>query len=140
MNFGSRASALALGLGMAASATGLAQADVIEQTKLFDVAASSSGPNPDSDTLSFNQFNTVLGTLTGIQFELTATPGLTGTINFSSAEGGSASGAASATFIVSGPNGSVLYGRPATSPNASGAPLTWAAWANAVRVSRAVCW
>lgn len=110
MNVGTRASALALGLGMVAGGAGLAQADVIEQTLSFNVAAASSGPNPDSDTLSFNQFNTALGTLTGIQFDLTATPGLSGTVNFSSGEAGSASGAATATFIVTGPNGSLFSG------------------------------
>lgn len=110
MNIGRGASALAVGLGMVAGGAGLAQADVIEQTLSFNVAAASSGPNPDTDTLSFNQFDTALGTLTGIQFDLTATPGLSGTVNFSSGEAGSASGAATATFIVTGPNGSLFSG------------------------------
>jgi hypothetical protein len=101
------ASVLALAVGVLAGASERANA------LSFTLAANTAGTNPDSTTLSFAQFDASLGTLTGVQFTLTSsTPTgvqTTLTANFSSGEGGTASGAMSASFTMTGPANIALF-------------------------------
>ena len=70
--------------------------------------------SPDQETLNFAQFNSALGTLTGVTFTLDSQGvGIGATINasnFNSGEGGSASATASAVFDIDGPSGQLYLG------------------------------
>jgi hypothetical protein len=62
--------------------------------------------SPDEQTLSFLQFNSALGTLTGVEFTLSSQTALASSVqgNFSSGEGGTASAMTSAVFTMTGPS------------------------------------
>ena len=100
--------ALVVGIGMVAGAGAADAAPIVQTLNFGPLDAAFGGTNPASSPLSFNQFDTALGTLTSIEFSLSSTPGLTATINFSGGEAGSASGSLSASFVVGGPNGDVF--------------------------------
>ena len=65
----------------------------------------------DQNTLTFQQFNSSLGTLTGVTFSLNSTTDVTATVigSFSSGEGGDASATTSASFDISAPSHAALF-------------------------------
>jgi hypothetical protein len=102
MDFKRGVSALALAAGVMVAADAA-------WAEPFSVTAASNGVDPDTDTLSFNQFNAALGTLTGVKFSLSSGATVDASVNFSAGEGGTASGHTDAAFTIESEFGDPLF-------------------------------
>jgi hypothetical protein len=73
------------------------------ETQSFSVNGTGSVSDVLSDTLSFDKFDTSLGTLTGVVFDLSSDPSQSVTFSLSGGEGGNGAGETSVNFLASGP-------------------------------------